>query len=76
MGFVEMVEPEEVQELLKTWVPLVGACLSMVLSLVPMRDVLWCRRNKRLGEVGRDSLSLPSSILPSVSLSVEKPVFQ
>jgi len=59
MGFVEMVETEEVQGLLKTWVPLVGACLSLVLSLVPMRDVLRCRRNKRLGEVGRDPLYRP-----------------
>jgi hypothetical protein len=51
-----MVETEEVQELLRTWVPLFGAMLSLAMTVVPMRDILRCRRNKSLGEVRHDPL--------------------
>ncbi|KAJ1476914.1 hypothetical protein T484DRAFT_1964605, partial [Baffinella frigidus] len=39
-----------VQQLLMIWVPGLGAILSIVLGLAPMRAVLQCRRNKSLGE--------------------------
>lgn len=45
-----------VQQLLMIWVPGLGAILSILLALAPMKAVLQCRRNKSLGEVGPDPL--------------------
>ncbi|KAJ1494508.1 hypothetical protein T484DRAFT_1609185 [Baffinella frigidus] len=52
------MDDDRVQELLRTWVPLVGACLSIVMGLIPMRDVLQCRRNKSLGQINPDVFPL------------------
>ncbi|KAJ1488465.1 sugar efflux transporter for intercellular exchange-domain-containing protein [Baffinella frigidus] len=46
------------QEVLIKFVPLLGASLSLLLGLVPMRDVLRCRRNKSLGQVNPDVFPL------------------
>jgi len=48
------MDGELLQEVLSKWVPLLGAGLGMILGLVPMRDVLRCRRNKSLGQVRHD----------------------
>jgi len=37
--------------LLDTWVPVLGAILSMGLGFGPMGSILKCRRNRSLGEV-------------------------
>ena len=39
------------EQLMKTWVPILGAGLSIGLGTVPMQEVLRCRRNKSLGKV-------------------------
>jgi hypothetical protein len=41
------------EQLMKTWVPILGAGLSIGLGTVPMQEVLRCRRNKSLGKVRR-----------------------
>ncbi|KAJ1488934.1 hypothetical protein T484DRAFT_1615840 [Baffinella frigidus] len=47
-----------VQLLLRIWIPSLGALLSIVLGLAPMRDVLQCRRNKSLGKMNPDVFPL------------------
>lgn len=43
---------EVITTLMSTWVPIFGAILSTGLGLAPLGDVLRCRRNRSLGEVG------------------------
>ncbi|KAJ1482478.1 hypothetical protein T484DRAFT_1624159 [Baffinella frigidus] len=47
-----------VHQLLTIWVPGLGAILSILLALAPMKAVLQCRRNKSLGEMNPDVFPL------------------